>query len=101
MRFGISATSTICPKYFRSLLRPVNESVISDPCLFRTKRPDSPGGAYSAEGTGDAFKCASACNSRHASLFQLDLRASVFELFFDLLSFGLGHVRLPPFGSSL
>src|SRR5882724_2212032 len=55
MRFGISATSTICPKYFRSLLRPVNESVISDPCLFRTKRPDSPGGAYSAEGTGYAF----------------------------------------------
>ncbi len=45
--------------------------------------------------------CASASDSRHASLFQLDLRACVFELLFQLFGFVLGHVRLYFFGRGL
>src|SRR5262249_38237128 len=51
-------------------------------------------------GNGDMHQCASACDSRHASLFQLDLRTSVFELLFDLLGFVLAHIGLDLFRSA-
>src|SRR5215831_20932353 len=88
------------PKYLRSLLRPVNESVIERSLASLGQKDPTPPAKPFRRGDGICVQCAAACDSRHASLLQLDLRASVFELLFDLLCFVLGHVGLDLFGSA-
>src|SRR5437868_9530219 len=52
-------------------------------------------------GVGMSQMRASARDSRHASLLQLDLRTSVFKLLLNLFSFVLRHIALHLFGSAL
>src|SRR5262245_22286648 len=101
MRLGISATSAMWPKYLRRRLRPVNESVIERfPAFLKDKKTRLPRWTLVRRGNGDMHQCASAFDSRHASLFQLDFRTSVFELLLDLLGFVLVHIGLDLFRSA-
>src|SRR5438105_9366852 len=69
--------------------------------MLRAKMPPSPHEIAFTGGVGMSQMRASARDSRHASLLQLDLRTSVFKLLLNLFSFVFRHIALHLFGSAL